>query len=91
MDAYQSWTLFLILVSMIILISGVVLLTHKKPDNGAPNANGVSMSSLPTKTTVSKDRFHTVGDDDSEIQALRAGDEESQTLWEVGDASDEED
>lgn len=35
-DSYKSWTLFLIFVSIVILISGVVLLTHKKPERTAP-------------------------------------------------------
>ena len=33
-EAYKSWTLFLIFLSIIVLIGGVVLLTHKKPEPG---------------------------------------------------------
>ncbi|THG92584.1 hypothetical protein EW145_g8665, partial [Phellinidium pouzarii] len=35
---YRSWTLFLIFVSILVLVSGVVLLTHKKPEPGAKKA-----------------------------------------------------
>ena len=34
-DAYESWVLFLIFVSILVLVTGVVLLTHKKPDPAA--------------------------------------------------------
>ncbi|KAG6916663.1 hypothetical protein DXG01_005887 [Tephrocybe rancida] len=34
-DAYKGWILFLIFVSILVLISGVVLLTHKKPEHAS--------------------------------------------------------
>ncbi|KAH9914016.1 uncharacterized protein B0H18DRAFT_1046835 [Fomitopsis serialis] len=90
-DAYQPWTLFLIFVSMIILISGVVLLTYKKPEKkpttaGPPGA--VAMSSR----TPRRGNGRKSDDDDSEQDALRAGDEpEPEEVWQIGDMSDDED
>ncbi|KAI9442358.1 hypothetical protein H4582DRAFT_2096336 [Lactarius indigo] len=67
-DAYASWTLFLIFVSVLILISGVVLLTHKKPEPAASQRDGgIAMNAIP-------------GRQDS-----------SQVVWDVGEASDDED
>lgn len=87
-DAYASWTLFLIFVSILILISGVVLLTHKKPDVPAhhPSANpsstsqrdGIALSSVPRPN--GKGRRKTKGDeeeggDEEEREGLRASGE----------------
>ncbi|KAI0633717.1 hypothetical protein C8Q77DRAFT_1116551 [Trametes polyzona] len=87
-DAYQSWTLFLIFVSMIVLVSGVVLLTYKKPDDkGNAPSSAVPLSSrgrrAPKKT----------GSEGDEEEALRdvEDDEHGQTLWQLGEASDDED
>ncbi|KIK67366.1 hypothetical protein GYMLUDRAFT_37471 [Collybiopsis luxurians FD-317 M1] len=95
-DAYQSWTLFLICVSMLILISGVVLLTHKKPEPGAP-VKSATLASGPVplsrlrrrgsrKASASKTDLE-AGDPDDDA-SLHSG--EDQTLWAVGDASDDE-
>ncbi|KAF9450404.1 hypothetical protein P691DRAFT_810345 [Macrolepiota fuliginosa MF-IS2] len=81
-DAYQSWTLFLIFVSILVLISGVVLLTHKKPE---PVTNKIKSSTLPrrrTKANLSKTKL---AEDDEEEQ-----EGEDQVLWAVGEGSDRE-
>ncbi|KAJ3568391.1 hypothetical protein NP233_g5744 [Leucocoprinus birnbaumii] len=85
-DAYQSWTLFLIFVSILVLICGVVLLTHKKPE---PATGKVKSSALPKrriKANSSKAKLSAEGDEEEEE---RIG--EDQVLWAVGeDSGDEE-
>ncbi|EPQ57506.1 hypothetical protein GLOTRDRAFT_137822 [Gloeophyllum trabeum ATCC 11539] len=87
-DAYQSWTLFLIFVSILILISGVVLLTHKKPEPVRP-AGTTRLSSIPSRKKIKK----AVRGTDGEEEGLRPeGDPESrEVVWQLGDASDDED
>ncbi|KAG5220248.1 transporter [Salix suchowensis] len=99
-DAYQSWTLFLIFVSILILISGVVLLTHKKPEplhNKAKTSPVVSAQRSRRGRTATK-KSPGDGDDDEaeagEDHALRTrveGEEDGEALWSLGDASDDED
>ncbi|KAG9221054.1 hypothetical protein CCMSSC00406_0005507 [Pleurotus cornucopiae] len=99
-DAYQSWTLFLIFVSILILISGVVLLTHKKPEplhNKAKTSPVVSAQQSRRGRTATK-KSPGDGDDDEdeagEDHALRIrveGEEDGEALWSLGDASDDED
>ena len=95
MDAYQTWTLFLIFVSIMILILGVVLLTLKKPERrgGAPTTPRVAG---PARTIAPRHRRSGSKQDleggdgrGSEVDARELGDD--QTLWQVGEASDEED
>ncbi|KAL0574964.1 hypothetical protein V5O48_007009 [Marasmius crinis-equi] len=86
-DAYKSWTLFLIFVSIMILISGVVLLTHKKPEPGAikPVTLGVPMSRPRNKKKDGK-----AAQRDPEVQS--EGDRgEQEVLWTVGDAEEDDD
>ncbi|KAH7888575.1 hypothetical protein F5I97DRAFT_1853773 [Phlebopus sp. FC_14] len=99
-DAYKPWALFLIFTSMLILISGVVLLTHKKPEksiraSGNPTLSGTSPRQGSRLTTRGNEE---VNDDeeeyDNEERALRRPEEEdleNEVLWQVGDASDDED
>lgn len=103
-DAYASWTLFLIFVSILILISGVVLLTHKKPDVPAhpPNADDITLSSVPRPNGKGKGRRRMVkkGDAeegaDDEREGLRAGEDggvegrDGEVMWDVGEASDDD-
>ncbi len=90
-DSYQTWTLFLIFVSISILISGVVLLTHKKPEPGAKSAASVPIAlarprgKKPKTATSSKADLH----DDDDLDSSAHNDEEA-VLWAVGDASDDE-
>ena len=105
MDAYASWALFLIFVSILILISGVVLLTHKKPDEhavhhvntprSAPGA--MTLSSESPRANRGRSRRRSKG-----LKTKKLGDEEhglgddddehsgSEVLWQVGDVSDDE-
>ncbi|KAK0461173.1 uncharacterized protein EV420DRAFT_1530703 [Desarmillaria tabescens] len=91
-DSYQSWTLFLIFVSILILISGVVLLTHKKPEPGSKalgSASAVVVSSNPRGRKLkraSTSKVSLTGEADDHHQ----NDDEEQVLWTVGDASDAE-
>jgi magnesium transporter len=88
-DAYASWTLFFIFVSILILLSGVVLLTHKKPESASTQReanmalNVVSGRQIP-RTADGKTEEHE--DVDTEDQG-----EDSGQVWDVGEASDEED
>ena len=94
MDAYQTWTLFLIFVSIMILISGVVLLTLKKPEKrgGAPTTPGMpgSTRSIRPSRRRSGGKQDLEGGDPrgSEVEGRELDDD--QTLWEVGEMSDEE-
>ncbi|KAF7376218.1 hypothetical protein MSAN_00036900 [Mycena sanguinolenta] len=96
-DAYQSWALFLIFVSIFVLVSGVVLLTHKKPEPGslsARSAAALGSAGFPRielrqrgKSRKSKAKPKGVDDRDDE-ETIVDGEE---VLWRIGDASDEED
>ncbi|PBK74449.1 hypothetical protein ARMSODRAFT_952094 [Armillaria solidipes] len=89
-DSYQSWTLFLIFLSILILISGVVLLTHKKPEPGSKAlASAPVVSSNPRgrkSKRASTSKVSLTGDDGDHPQ----NDDEEQVLWTVGDVSDAE-
>ncbi|KAJ8503132.1 hypothetical protein ONZ45_g11128 [Pleurotus djamor] len=89
-DAYQSWTLFLIFVSILILISGVVLLTHKKPEAHKAKASPAVPSARPRPGPKGDDYED---DEAGEEHALhtRAEGDDSEAFWAVGDASDDED
>lgn len=96
MDAYASWTLFLIFTSIIILIAGVVLLTHKKPEPvPALQLKAVSRGTRHRKAKGSETVPAAAIHEEGEGSALRpmAADElaEDDAYWEVGDASDEDD
>ncbi|KAJ4483354.1 hypothetical protein J3R30DRAFT_3698167 [Lentinula aciculospora] len=95
-DAYQSWTLFLIFVSILILISGVVLLTHKKPEPGAPVKSATLASGpLPMPRLRNRNSRKASGskpdleagdpDDDASIHSGENG-----ALWAVGEVSDDD-
>lgn len=99
-DSYKSWTLFLIFVSIIVLISGVVLLTHKKPERTTP-APGVRLGLAARKTkhkakqSDAKALVDRQEDGDDEGQSLRRSEEgnveDAEELWAVGEVSDDED
>ena len=74
-DAYKPWVLFLIFLSIAVLVSGVVLLTHKKPDHAAKSSSAAAADG---GTRSSKE--YTLGEDDDaeELHNLRAGDDEQQ-------------
>jgi len=95
--AYQSWTLFLIFVSILILISGVVLLTHKKPEP----VTGKIKSSAPKRkrnTKAGKDMTlndaengNGTGEGSAGYGDQESPDGERDVLWTVGNASDDDD
>lgn len=77
-DAYASWDLFLIFVSIAILIGGVVLLTNKKPEkNGKQPA-----AARPDKPRHNKRR----GGDDEEAGLRRP----EEAVWRLGEESDDD-
>lgn len=90
MDAYASWTLFLIFVSVLVLISGVVLLTHKKPEPGASQRDGgIALNAIPGRQVP---RTLDGKIDEAEGSLVEDGGEDpSQVVWDVGEASDDED
>ncbi|KIM69251.1 hypothetical protein SCLCIDRAFT_1208675 [Scleroderma citrinum Foug A] len=92
-DSYKPWILFLIFMSIVILISGVVLLTSKKPER-SKRASSVPLSTTPT-TKLDSPMDDAREGDDGEEQALHGRSEGREagerTLWQLGDASDDED
>ena len=88
-DAYASWTLFLSFVSILVLVSGVVLLTHKKPEPSTTQRDGgIALNALPGR------HIPRTADDKAEgHEGVHPEDhgEDDQALWDVGEASDEED
>ncbi|KIL66271.1 hypothetical protein M378DRAFT_186080 [Amanita muscaria Koide BX008] len=82
--AYKGWTLFLIFLSIMVLISGVVLLTLTKPD---PNGK-VKSATLPR---ARRNRSSRPTADAESRGNIEDGDDEQDMLWEVGNASDDED
>ncbi|KAJ6499221.1 hypothetical protein C8R45DRAFT_822114 [Mycena sanguinolenta] len=96
-DSYQSWTLFLIFVSIFVLVSGVVLLTHKKPEPGslstrsavALGSAGFPRLGLRQRGKSRKATTKPKGVDDRDEEETMVDGEE--VLWRIGDASDEDD
>ena len=87
-DAYKPWILFLVFTSIVILISGVVLLTHKKPERS--QRNGAPSRAPSVRSTIKGDR----NSEEDEAQALRVpeeGEPPADELWQLGDMSDDED
>ncbi|KAJ7096239.1 hypothetical protein C8R44DRAFT_835096 [Mycena epipterygia] len=90
-DSYQSWTLFLIFVSIGVLIAGVVLLTHTKPPPGPLSARATALGSAGfprlqlRKRSASRKKGKAVKVDDEETMVGA----EEEVLWGIGDASDE--
>ena len=81
---------------MIILISGVVLLTYKKPEKKAPAAAAPGNVAMASRSPhgAGRPRRKSDGDGEDEQAALRTGDEpEPEEVWQIGstDASDDED
>ncbi|KAF7296143.1 hypothetical protein MKEN_01429600 [Mycena kentingensis (nom. inval.)] len=94
-DSYQPWTLFLIFVSIFVLISGVVLLTHKKPDPGPLSARStvaLGSAGIPRmRQRPSGRKAALAGDPASAEEGERVVGSDQEVLWGIGDASDEED
>ncbi|KAI6046099.1 hypothetical protein EDC04DRAFT_2631997 [Pisolithus marmoratus] len=86
-DAYKRWTLFLIFSSILLLISGVVLLTSKKPERSKRAPGG-----LPVSAVFSPGRTGSTVKVDGRVNGTANGDERSLGgMWQVGDVSDDED
>ena len=93
-DAYQSWDLFLIFVSIVVLIGGVVLLTNKKPEKMQQQQGpGTTLAVLPARPrSKDKDAKGGGGGSGSEAEALRLAEPgEDEVVWQLGEDSDEED
>jgi magnesium transporter len=97
-DAYQNWTLFLIFASILVLISGVVLLTHKKPEPSSMQRAPVG--AVPARKRALKAKVRPTTDDNvdsEEEESLRVAEEgdvegeERHVMWQIGDASDDDD
>ncbi|KAJ7770144.1 hypothetical protein DFH07DRAFT_805903 [Mycena maculata] len=96
-DSYQSWTLFLIFVSIFVLISGVVLLTHKKPEPGPLSARataalgsaGFPRLQLRPRGASRKRKAPKPRGVDDDTEMMVGGEQE--VLWGIGDDSDESD
>ena len=94
-DAYQTWTLFLIFISIMVLISGVVLLTLKKPEKrgGAPATSGIpgpAHGTRPSRRRSDSKQDLERGEERGVEQEGRELDDD-QTLWGLGEVSDDED
>jgi len=94
-DAYQTWTLFLIFVSIMVLISGVVLLTLKKPEkrggtSATPGIPGSARSIRPSRRRSDSKQDLEQGEGAGMEQEGRELDDD-QTLWELGEMSDDGD
>ena len=89
MDAYAPWALFFSFVSILILISGVVLLTHKKPEASTTQRDGgIAVNAIPGRPVPRTGGGKTQGRDEMHPEDHL---EDGQALWDVGEASDEED
>lgn len=88
-DSYRGWTLFLIFLSMLVLIAGVVLLTHKKPEP----MDGKVKSATPRPRRVKNRPLRPRGDLESQAgdEGGEDRDNEQDVLWEVGNVSDDDD
>ncbi|KAG6876788.1 hypothetical protein C0992_011750 [Termitomyces sp. T32_za158] len=75
-DSYKGWTLFLIFLSILILISGVVLLTHKKPEHTSSVPVIASRTARKGKTDVEEGRSGHESESEREV------------LWTLGEDGD---
>lgn len=90
MDAYQSWTLFLIFCSMIVLVSGVVLLTYKKPeDKASAPSSSVPLSARGHRSATKTDFVGTGRDEEDALHEIE-GERDDAATWQLGEASDED-
>ncbi|KAF8345899.1 hypothetical protein F5887DRAFT_963989 [Amanita rubescens] len=95
--AYSGWTLFLIFLSILVLIAGVVLLTLKKPEPPEDKIKSATLSAHPRRTPIRSARPRTARSAriDLESQGEHEDDgernNERDVLWEVGHASDDDD
>lgn len=89
-DAYKSWDLFLIFLSVVVLIGGVVLLTNKKPEKPEPTQS-TQLSNLSQRSRSSTKKLASDEDEDGEEAGLRRAEPgEEEVMWQLGDDSDDE-
>ena len=75
---------------MIVLVSGVVLLTYKKPEDKVPApSSGVPLSTRGHRGAT-KGSFVGSGRDEEEALHETEGEHEDAAMWQLGDASDDE-
>ena len=75
---------------MIVLVSGVVLLTYKKPEDKVPApSSGVPLSTRGHRSAT-KGSFVGSGRDEEEALHETEGEHEDAAMWQLGDASDDE-
>lgn len=90
MDAYKSWDLFLIFLSIVVLIGGVVLLTNKKPEK-LEQAQSTQLSNLSQRSRSSTKKLGSDEDEDGEEAGLRRAEPgEEEVMWQLGEDSDDE-
>jgi len=103
-DAYKPWTLFAVFVSIGVLISGVVLLTNKKPETKpTTNSNNPTMLGPVPRSARRAAKIRSTNDDDDddehaqgdeEDDALRLSDdddaERDAVVWQIGAEEEEE-
>ncbi|KAJ6625563.1 hypothetical protein B0H10DRAFT_1907428 [Mycena sp. CBHHK59/15] len=93
-DSYQSWTLFLIFVSIFVLISGVVLLTHKKPEPGPLSARSAAalgsagFPRLQLRQQTRRGKAKKPKNPDADEETMVGAEEEE--LWGIGNESDDD-
>jgi len=85
MKAYKGWALFLISLSILVLIAGVVLLTIKKPDPMGGRVRSATLSSARSRNRTPRPRADVEAQEGVEERG-----EEQDVLWGVGDASDDD-
>lgn len=86
-DQYNGWTLAALAASVLVLVAGVVLLTHKKPESSkAKDGRAGSAIPLETRKTALEDAVP-IGD---EGERLTETQENEQTPWTLGNMSDDE-
>ena len=73
MDAYAPWTLFASFVPILILVSGVMLLTHKKPEPSTMQRDGgIALDPIPGLSAIlwrvaQANSLHQFSDNDFEV------------------------
>lgn len=78
---------------MITLISGVVLLTYKKPEKKSATSGHPAGVALPPRSRRGARRKGGVAGEDEQdaLRDIEEGEGDAEELWQIGDASDDED
>ena len=87
----------IVVISILILVSGVVLLTIKKPDpkvrdgQAGSTGNGQLVSLPPRARRRARNKGARVTDEEEGLRDPDEVDADSMVVWELGEASDDED